>query len=173
MACPLLPPEPWYRPGQGLALGTLAFSPGHTQWSCSARVCPLPLCLARMLSSLLASLPVPYHVSWSAWEASFPSLIDLSLTTRAEQSVPLPPCLAIALVRIAFLGSKACTDVPRAAFVFDHPRYNLASEQTICLCNCSGARQPVTSSRADPAKSKGMMEQRVWSVVARRRICVW
>ena len=94
---------------------------GHAQWSCSARVCPLPLCLARMLSSLLASLPVPYHVSWSAWEASFPSLIDLSLTTRAEQRVPLPPCLAIALVRIAFLRSKACADVPRAAFIFNHP----------------------------------------------------
>ncbi len=49
-ACPLLPPEPWM-PGQGLALGTLAFSPGHTRWSCSARVCPLPTCLAQMLSS--------------------------------------------------------------------------------------------------------------------------
>src|SRR2546428_11663105 len=112
MACPLLPPEPWSMPGQGLAWGTLACSPGHPQWSCSARVCPLPICLAQKLSSFLASLPATYHNSCSAEEASFPCLIDVSLTTRAEQRVPLPPFPAKTCVRITLLGNKACADVP-------------------------------------------------------------
>src|SRR6266516_2260017 len=125
--------NPGLLPGQGLALGTLAFSPGHPQWSCSARVCPLPICLARKMSSCLACLPVPCHVSCSAWEASFPYLLDLSLITSAEQSILLPPLPANTLVGIALLGRKACANVPRAAYVFVRPRLLLVSQQRFAI----------------------------------------
>ena len=144
-ACPLLPPEPWSVPGQRLAWGTLACSPGHPQWSCSARVCPLPICLAQKLSSLLASMPAPSHNSCS--QRKHPS--------RASSTRHSPPGLNRRFLfhhsqqrRVSGLRCSETRPVPTFHALPCFQANDL-------VCNCSGARQLVTSSRADRMRKQG------------------